>query len=54
MAELVKRLQTENVVLAKRVERQMALIAEIAAFAKINPSVMDVLERVKMKVTKNS
>ena len=54
MAEQVKRLQAENAALNKRVERQMAFIAEIAAFAKINPSVMDVLERVKMKVTKNS
>lgn len=53
LAEQVKRLQAENDALTKRVERQLAFIAEIAAVAKTNPSVMDVLERVKSKVSRN-
>lgn len=53
MAEQIKRLQADNNALTKRVERQLAFINEIANVAKINPSVMDVLERVKLRVSKN-
>jgi SMC interacting uncharacterized protein involved in chromosome segregation len=52
MAEQIKRLQADNDAMAKRIERQLAFITEIAAVAKINPSVMDVLERIKLKVSK--
>ena len=53
LAEQNDKLTAEKVVLTKRVERQQAFILEIATMAKTNPAVMDVLERVKLKVSKN-
>jgi hypothetical protein len=53
MAEQIKRLDAENAILTGRVERQQAFISEIVTMAKMNPAVMDVLERVKLKVSKN-
>lgn len=53
LAEKNDKLKAENAALVKRVERQQAFIIEIAAMAKTNPTVMSVLERVKLKVSKN-
>lgn len=53
LAEQNDKLISENLALNKRVERQQAFISEIAAISKTNPSVMNVLERVKLKVSKN-
>ena len=53
LAEQNDKLDAEITSLIKRVERQQAFISEIATMAKTNPAVMDVLERVKLKVSKN-
>jgi len=53
LAEQNDKLKAENAALTKRVERQQAFISEIAAVAKTNPAVMNVLERVKLNVSKN-
>ena len=52
MAERIERLTSENEELEIRVEKQRAFIAEIADIAKSNPSVMQVLEKVKRRVSK--
>ena len=53
LAEQNDKLTAEKVALIKRIERQQAFILEIATMAKTNHAVMDVLERVKLKVSKN-
>lgn len=53
MSNQIKRLKAENAILTARVERQMAFINEIAEAAKNNPSVMNLMENVKLKVSKN-
>lgn len=53
LAEQNNKLKAENVALIKRVERQQAFISEIATIAKTNPAVINVLERLKLKVSKN-
>lgn len=53
LAEQNDKLKAEISALTKRVERQQAFIIEIATLAKTNPAVMNVLERVKLKVSKN-
>ena len=53
MASQIEKLNAENTVLNKKVERQMAFISEIAAIAQINPSVMAIMEDLKHKVKRN-
>lgn len=50
MAFQIEKLQAENAVLTKRVERQMAFINEIAEVAKNTPSVLSVMEALKAKL----
>ena len=53
LAEQNDKLKAENVNLINRIERQQAFISEIAAEAKNNPAVMNLLERVKLKISKS-
>jgi hypothetical protein len=50
MAERIEKLEKNNEQLEERVERQRAFIAEIVSVAGSNPSVMQVLEKVKNRI----
>lgn len=53
LAEENQKLKAENKALNKRTERQQAFIAEIAQQARLNPTLMAMMERVKQQVMKH-